>query len=79
VTTFDMTCFDTPLSEYVLRKDGTTTYQLGPELDTAENIQAWRDSREILKPIRLMVQPLRGRPEDTLASIAPTPTAVSET
>lgn len=70
VTTFDMTCFDRPLCEYVLRQDGTTTYQLGPDLDTPENIRAWRDSRAIIKPTLEMVQPLRGRPEDTLASIA---------
>lgn len=70
VTTFDMTCFDRPLCEYVLRQDGTTTYQLGPDLDTPENIRAWRDSRDIIKPTLQMVQALRGRPEETLASIA---------
>jgi hypothetical protein len=69
ISTFDMTCFDKPLTEYVIRRDGTTTYQLGIEFDTAENINAWQTSREIIKPVLQKLQVLRGKPHQTLTTL----------
>jgi hypothetical protein len=69
VTTFDMTFFDTPLCEYFIRRDGTTTSQLGAEIDSSENRHAWESARQMIAPLRASLQCLRGRPGDTLLTL----------
>ncbi|HSJ01448.1 MAG TPA: glycosyltransferase family A protein [Verrucomicrobium sp.] len=69
ITTFDMTFFETPLCEYFIRRDGTTTSQLGAEIDSSENRHAWESARQMISPLRASLQCLRGRPGDTLLTL----------
>ena len=70
VSTFDMTYFETPLCEYIIRQDGTTTAQLGAGQDTLANQRCWEFSRKIITPLRLSLQKLRGLPNETLDTLA---------